>query len=181
MEASGELGSELVRGHWPDADPARAGVVVVVRFLVGRTAVDQLKRMFRTVWLVALAGLVLALAGPRWLGAALLALSLLLTMARVAAVWLVERTSLTRAYRDVREDLASAVEAGKANVRRELERVGLPSARWRMPLFVLHLGRRAGRNEARTRLEHINLEQVLPQAQIDRAMSILHGVWSRAA
>ncbi|HEX5493149.1 MAG TPA: hypothetical protein VFX70_01060 [Mycobacteriales bacterium] len=177
MEASGELAER----HGQSADAARAGVVVVVRFLVARTAVDQLKRFFRLGWFVAAVGLVLVFSGPRLVGVALLALSLLLAMARGVTVWVVERTAVARAYRDVREDLASAVEAGKANVRRELERVGLPSSRWRMPLFVLGLGRRSGRTETSTRLEHVNLEQVLPRAQIDRAMTILHGVWSRAA
>ncbi|HEY9391374.1 MAG TPA: hypothetical protein VIR27_16615 [Mycobacteriales bacterium] len=174
---------ELVEGRWPEADPARAGVVVVVRFLVGRTAIDQLNRVFRLVWPVALAGLVTVFVGPPWIGLGLLGLSLLLAVTRVVAVWAVDRIALTRTYRAVQDDLASAVEAGKANVRRELERVGLPSSRWRMPMFVMRLGRRsgAGRDEARTRLEHVNLEHVLPRAQIDRAMSILDRVSGRAA
>ncbi|HEY9476377.1 MAG TPA: hypothetical protein VIS06_21315 [Mycobacteriales bacterium] len=174
---------ELVERRWPEADPARAGVVVVVRFLVGRTAIDQLNRMSRLVWPVAVAGLVTVFVGPPWIGVGLLALSLLSVVAWILAVWVVDRIALTRTYRGVQDDLASAVEAGKANVRRELERVGLPSSRWRMPMFVMRLGRRsgAGRDEARTRLEHVNLEQVLPRAQIDRAMSILDRVRGRAA
>lgn len=177
MDGSGEL----VDRHRLEADPARTGVVVVVRFLVGRTAVDQLKRMFRSVWLVALAGLVMVLVGPRWIGAGLLCLIPVLAMARAVAIRTVDRVALTRNYRDVRDDLASAVEAGKANVRRELERVGLPSARWRMPMFAMRLARRSDRDDARIRLEHVNLEQVLPRVQIDRAMRILNGVRSSPA
>lgn len=173
--------SARIDRYWTVADPRRAGVVVVVRFLVGRTAVDQLNRVFRVSWVVAAAGLVMVYTGPRVLGAALLALSLVLVAVRAVAVRTVERIALAREYRGVEDELAGAVEAGKANVRRELERVGLPSSRWRMPLFMMGLARRSGRVEAKTRLEHINLEQVLPQVQIERAMRILHGVWTRAA
>lgn len=173
-------GGTRIDRHWTVADRGRAGAVVVVRFLVGRTAVDQLNRMFRLLWLVALAGLVVVVTGPRRVGVALLAVSLLLAGVRPLLVRAIERIALAREYREVRDELAGAVEAGKANMRRELERIGLPSSRWRMPLFVVRLARRSGRDEAKARLEHVNLDHVLPRTQTERAMRILTDVWRRS-
>lgn len=177
MKASGERSLSL----WQPAEGRRFNViVVVVRYLVGRTAIDQLKRISALGWLIAAVGLGLLIIGPRIVGVALLVLAALVACARFTLVRVIDRMSLARQYRPIESEFSGAVEAGKANIRRELERVGLPSTRWRMPMFLVRLARRSGRDEVLGRLSQIDLSQVLPQVQIDRAFRLLDGVWQGA-
>jgi hypothetical protein len=156
----------------PGAEGGRR-TTTILRYLMGRLAVDQVRRLTRWAFVVPLAGALLLLVRPRWIGAAVLGLGVLLLLGRVVAVRLLERVSLARRFRPVEEDLRGAVEAGKANLRGELRRVGLPSGAWALPLSVLRLARGSARSRSRSRLREVDIDRVLPRAQLERALRVL--------
>ncbi len=146
---------------------------VVMRYLLGRLAVDHLRRLTGWMWLVPLLGLGLLLVRPRWIGVGVLALGVLVLVSRFAAMWVLRRVSLPPRFRPVEEELRSAVEAGKANLRVELRRVGLPSRSWHLPVFVFRLARGDARAQARSRLREVDVDRVLPRAQLEKALRLL--------
>jgi hypothetical protein len=159
-----------------DTDGPRTGArrtTVVLRYLLGRLAVDHFHRVTRWVWLVPVAGAVLLLVRPRWIGIAVIALGVLLFGARIVLVALLRRLSLPRRFRPVEEELCSAVEAGKASLRVELRAVGLPSRSWRLALFASRLARGSARTDLRSRLRQVDVDRVLPRAQLERALRLL--------
>jgi hypothetical protein len=97
----------------------------------------------------------------------------LLIVARIVAVRLIARRTLPRRYRPVEDDLRAAVEAGKANLRGELRRVGMPSSALGLPRSLVRLGSSDSRSTARSRLRDIEIDRVLPRAQLDRALRVL--------
>jgi hypothetical protein len=153
-------------------DPRRRSTVIL-RYLLGRLAIDHARRL--TVWVpaVPVAGSVLLLVQPRWIGGVLLGLGVLLVGGRVGLVRLLRRISLPRQFRPVETALRDAVEAGKANLRVELRRAGLPSRSWQVPVYVLRLARGTGRATTRARLRDVDVDLVLPRAQLDRAARAL--------
>jgi hypothetical protein len=165
----------------PDAIPAGAvrRTTVVLRYLLGRLAVDTFHRVTRWVWLVPVLGTVLLLVKPRWIGLTVLVLGLLLLGARIVLVALLRRVSLAPRFRPVEEELCSAVEAGKANLRVELRAVGLPSRSWRLALFAARLARGSARADLRSRLRQVEVDRVLPRAQLERALRLLDGATDR--
>jgi len=80
---------------------------------------------------------------------------------------------LARRYRPVEDDLRAAVEAGKANVRHELDRVGLPTSKWALPQSVLRMARGSDRSVARGKLREVEIHRILPEAQLQRALRVL--------
>lgn len=160
-----------------DAEAARAGAgrrtTVVLRYLLGRLAVDQFHRVTRWIWLVPVLGAVLLLVRPRWIGLAVICLGVLLFLARIVLVAVLRRLSLSRRFRPVEEELCSAVEAGKANLRVELRSVGLPNRSWRLALFATRLARGSARADLRSRLRQVDVDRVLPRAQLERALRLL--------
>jgi hypothetical protein len=146
---------------------------VVLRYLLGRLAVDHFQRVTRWVWLLPLLGAGLLLVRPRWVGLAVIALGLLLIVARAVMVAVVRRVSLARRFRPVEEELCSAVEAGKANLRVELRSAGLPNRSWRLAFFATRLARGSGRDDLRSRLRQVDIDRVLPRAQMERALRLL--------
>lgn len=167
--------SPATGGDRSDLEPAHPGRrnTVVLRYLLGRLAIDHVRRL--TVWTpaVPVLGAALLLVRPRWAGIAVLALGVLLLGVRAGAVRLLLRLSLPHRFRPVEDELRAAVEAGKANLRVELRRVGLPSRSWHVPVFALRLARGTGRAEARGRLRDVDVDLVLPRAQLDRALRVL--------
>jgi hypothetical protein len=166
-----------------DAEASRAGAgrrtTVVLRYLLGRLAVDQFRRVTRWIWLVPVLGTVLLLVRPRWIGLAVLCLGALLFAARMMLVALLRRVSLARRFRPVEEELCSAVEAGKASLRVELRSVGLPNRSWRLALFAARLARGSARADLRSRLRQVDVDRVLPRAQLERALRLLDDATDR--
>jgi hypothetical protein len=179
------LGAPGATGAAPPAgpDPARAGAgrrtTVVLRYLLGRLAVDHFRRVTRWVWLVPVLGAVLLLVRPRWIGLGVIGLGLLLFCTRMTLVAVVRRVSLARRFRPVEDDLCSAVEAGKASLRVELRSVGLPSRSWRLALFATRLARGSARADLRSRLRRVDVDRVLPRAQLERALRLLDDATDR--
>ncbi|HVQ94457.1 MAG TPA: hypothetical protein VMU51_25695 [Mycobacteriales bacterium] len=160
----------------PDTVQVGAGrrTTVVLRYLLGRLAVDHLQRVTRWVWLVPVLGAGLLLLRPRWIGLAVIVLGLLLIATRAVMVAVVRRVSLARRFRPVEEELCSAVEAGKANLRVELRSAGLPNRSWRLALFATRLARGSGRDDLRSRLRQVDIDRVLPRVQMERALRLLN-------
>ena len=87
-----------------------------------------------------LVGLILLVVRPRWIGLAVIVLGVLLIVGRIVAVRMISRHTLPRRYRPVEDELRAAVEAGKANLRGELRRVGMPSSALALTRSVVRLG-----------------------------------------
>jgi hypothetical protein len=164
-----------VAGVVPGGESGRR-TTVILRYLLGRLAVDSVRRLTRRALAVPVAGALLLIVRPRWIGLTVLAVGLLLVLGGLVGRRLLERLSLPRRFRPVGEDLRGAVEAGKANLRGELRRVGLPSGSWAVPLYVVRLARGTARSEARSRLREVEIDRVLPRAQLDRALRLLDRV-----
>jgi hypothetical protein len=153
--------------------PARR-TTVVLRYLLGRLAVDHVRGLTRWIWLGVLLGAALAvLVDPVWVGVAVMAVSALVIGGRLVAVRSLTRLSLAPRFRPAEDGLRSAVEAGKASLRVELRRVGLPTRSWRLPVFALRLARGQTRAQSRSRLRQVDVDRVLPRAQLDRAFRAL--------
>ena len=165
-------------GTWRMGDVVPGGesgrrTSTILRYLLGLLAVEHVRKLTRAVFLLPVVGALLLLVRPRWIGMAVLVLGVLLVAARIYVVRMLARSSLPRRYRPVEDDLRAAVEAGKANLRSELARVGLPSTPWAIPMSVVRMDRGGGRSESRSRLRGIEIDRVLPRAQLDRALRIL--------
>jgi hypothetical protein len=159
----------------PGATQAGAGrrTTIVLRYLLGRLAVDHFHRVTRWVWLVPVLGAALLLVRPRWIGVAVFGVGVLLIVARAVVVAIVRRVSLARRFRPVEEDLCSAVEAGKSNLRLELRSAGLPNRPLGLALFATRLARGSARADLRSRLRQVDVDRVLPRAQLERALRLL--------
>lgn len=166
----GDTGTWKVRG----VDGGRRHTTIL-RYLLGLLAVDHVRSLTRWAFAVPVVGLVLLLVRPRWIGLAVFVLGLLLIVGRVVAVKLIERRTLPRRYRPVEDDLRAAVEAGKANLRGELRRVGMPSSALALSRSAVRSGSSDSRSDDRSRLRDIEIDRVLPRAQLDRALRVLDG------
>jgi hypothetical protein len=170
----GDTGTWRVRDMVPGADGGRRNTTIL-RYLLGLLAIDHVRALSRWTFVVPIVGLVLLVVRPRWIGLAVFVLGVLLIVARIVAVRLIARRTLPRRYRPVEDDLRAAVEAGKANLRGELRRVGMPSSALALPRSVFRLGSSDSRRTARSRLRDIEIDRVLPRAQLDRALRVLDG------
>ncbi len=168
----GDTGTWRVRDVVPGGESGRR-TSTILRYLLGLLAVEHVRKLTRWAYVLPLVGALLLLVRPRWIGVAVLVLGVLLVAVRVGVVRLLGRSSLPRRYRPVEDDLRAAVESGKANMRGELRRVGLPSTPWAIPVSVVRLDRGGGRAESRSRLRDIEIDRVLPRTQLDRALRIL--------
>lgn len=167
-----DTGTWRVRDVVPGGESGRR-TSVILRYLLGLLAVEHVRKLGRWAFLVPVVGALLLLVTPRWIGAAVLVLGVLLVLGRVWVVRMLGRSSLPRRFRPVEDDLRAAVEAGKANLRSELARVGLPSTPWALPALVVRMDRGDDRAESRSRLREVEIDRVLPRAQLDRALRIL--------
>jgi hypothetical protein len=168
----GDTGTWRVRDVVPGADGGRRNTVIL-RYLLGLLAVDHVRSLTRWAFALPPVGLVLLLVKPRWIGLVVIVLGVLLVLGRFAATRLISRRTLPRRYRPVEDELRAAVEAGKANLRGELLRVGLPSSAPGLIRSVVRLGSSDSRRTARGRLRNIEIDRVLPRAQLDRALRVL--------
>jgi hypothetical protein len=168
----GNTGTWRVRDVVPGADGGRR-TTAILRYLLGLLAIDHVRALTRWAFPLPVVGLLLLLVRPRWIGLAAIVLGVLLIAARFTAVRLISRRTLPRRYRPVEDELRAAVEAGKANLRGELRRVGMPSSALALPRSVVLLGSSDSRSTTRSRLRDIEIDRVLPRAQLDRALRVL--------
>ena len=168
----GNTGTWRVRDVVPGADGGRR-TTVILRYLLGLLAVDHVRSLARWAFVLPPVGLILLLVKPRWIGLAVIVLGVLLIVGRFVAVRMISRHTLPRRYRPVEDELRAAVEAGKANLRGELRRVGMPSSALALTRSVVRLGSSDSRSTTRSRLRDIEIDRVLPRAQLDRALRVL--------
>jgi hypothetical protein len=168
----GNTGTWRVRDVVPGADGGRR-TTVILRYLLGLLAVDHVRSLSRWAFALPLVGLVLLVVRPRWIGLAVIVLGVLLIVGRIVAVRMISRRTLPRRYRPVEDELRAAVEAGKANLRGELRRVGMPTSALALTRSVVRLGSSDSRRTSRSRLRDIEIDRVLPRAQLDRALRVL--------
>jgi len=168
----GNTGTWRVRDMVPGADGGRR-TTVILRYLLGLLAVDHVRSLSRWAFALPVVGLVLLVVRPRWIGLAVIVLGVLLIVGRIVAVRMISRRTLPRRYRPVEDELRAAVEAGKANLRGELRRVGMPTSALALTRSVVRLGSSDSRRTARSRLRDIEIDRVLPRAQLDRALRVL--------
>lgn len=168
----GDTGTWRVRDVVPGADGGRRHTTIL-RYLLGLIAVDHVRSLTRWAYGVPVLGLVLLLVKPRWIGLAVIVLGVLLVLGRSLAAKYIARRSLARRYRPVEDDLRAAVEAGKANLRHELARVGLPTGKWALPVSALKMSRGSDRAVARGKLREVEIHRILPDAQLQRALRVL--------
>jgi hypothetical protein len=155
--------------------PAGLGrrTTVVMRYLLGLLTLEHFRRVTRWAWLAPVIGLVLLLVHPRWIGIAVVVLGVLMIVVRQLASGLIHRAALPRRFRPVEPELLGAVEAGKTNLRVELRNAGLPNKSWKLAFFAVRLTRRSNRADLRDRLRQIDVDKVLPRAQLERALRLL--------
>jgi len=168
----GNTGTWRVRDVVPGADGGRR-TTVILRYLLGVLAIDHVRSLSRWAFALPVVGLVLLVVRPRWIGLAVIVLGVLLIVGRIVAVRMISRHTLPRRYRPVEDELRAAVEAGKANLRGELRRVGMPTSALALTRSVVRLGSSDSRRTARSRLRDIEIDRVLPRAQLDRALRVL--------
>jgi hypothetical protein len=166
----GDTGTWRVRDVVPGGESGRR-TSTILRYLLGLLAVEHIRKLTRWAFVVPIVGALLLLVRPRWIGVAVLVLGGLLVAARIGAVRLMRRLSLARRFRPVEDELRAAVESGKSNLRGELQRAGMPSTPWAIPLSVVRLSRGGGRS--RSQLLDIEVDRILPRTQLDRALRIL--------
>ncbi|MFL6129803.1 MAG: hypothetical protein ACJ73E_12145 [Mycobacteriales bacterium] len=165
-----DTGTWRVRDVVPGGESGRR-TTTILRYLLGLLAIEHVRKVTRWAFVVPVVGALLLLVRPRWIGVTVLVLGVLLVAARLGAVRLMSRLSLARRFRPVEDELRAAVESGKANLRGELHRTGLPSTPRAIPLSVIRLSRPGAR--ARSRLLDIEIDRILPRAQLDRALRVL--------
>jgi hypothetical protein len=155
--------------------PAGLGrrTTVVMRYLLGLLTLEHFRRVTRWAWLAPVIGLVLLLVHPRWIGIAVVVLGVLMIVVRQVASGLIHGAALPRRFRPVEPELLGAVEAGKTNLRVELRNAGLPNKSWKLAVFAVRLTRRSNRADLRDRLRQIDVDKVLPRAQLERALRLL--------
>lgn len=146
---------------------------IVTRFLIGRIVADRLRKVLLASWFVALVGLIVLAVGQAFAGLVVVALGVLGVVARALTPRILERLLLASQFRPVAEELVTAVEGGKPNMRRELRRVGLPASGLGMPLLAWRLARSGRGSESFRRLAQVRLDRVLPLIQIERALQLL--------
>ena len=168
----GNTGTWRVRDVVPGADGGRR-TTVILRYLLGVLAIDHVRSLSRWAFALPVVGLVLLVVRPRWIGLAVIVLGVLLIVGRIVAVRMISRRTLPRRYRPVEDELRAAVEAGKANLRGELRRVGMPTSALALTRSAVRLGSSDSRRTARSRLRDIEIDRVLPRAQLDRALRVL--------
>ena len=168
----GNTGTWRVRDVVPGADGGRR-TTVILRYLLGVLAIDHVRSLSRWAFALPVVGLVLLVVRPRWIGLAVIVLGVLLIVGRIVAVRMISRHTLPRRYRPVEDELRAAVEAGKANLRGELRRVGMPTSALALTRSAVRLGSSDSRRTARSRLRDIEIDRVLPRAQLDRALRVL--------
>jgi hypothetical protein len=143
----------------------------LARYLVGRAAAESLGRGLALIGVVLLAGAAVLwwqhLPGFAAL-CAIVAVGLLLMRAGLLA--LLRR--LTALPVDPRR-LRSLVRATRADVLRELRRLGLPGRTWSLPLLALRLLRPRRHPETVQRLRGFDVERAVPASRLDELHLLL--------
>jgi hypothetical protein len=155
----------------------------LARYLVGRAIGESVSR---TLLLLALVLVALAVASQLWLHAAVrVFLIVVLVLAALAVLllrWVLQtvlrRLTATDRYGPLERRLRALVDDTRADVRRELRRLGLPSRAITLPLLGLRL---AGRRRGATleRLRGFDVGRAVPASRLDELHLLLREATGR--
>jgi hypothetical protein len=153
---------------------SEASRYALARYLVGRAVGESMSRGLLVLGLV-----VLAVAGLlEWRGAtvwavvvAIVALGVLALRSLLAGV--LNRLTAVAADGASERRLRAVLKDTRADVLRELRRVGLPGRTWSMPLLALRLLRPSRQRETVARLRQFEIERAVPPARLDEVHLLL--------
>ena len=153
----------------------------LARYLVGRAVLESVSRS-----LLVLALLVLGLAAVvGWVAhltflavvIAIVALGILALRALLRAV--LGRLMAAGQLASLEQRLRALVADTRADVRRELRRIGLPSHTVTLPLFAFRLARRTRRPDTVARLRSFDVDRVVSPARVDELHLLVRGALGR--
>lgn len=153
----------------------------LARYLVGRAVLESVSRS-----LLVLALLVLGLAAVvEWVAhltfvavlVAIVAAGILLLRALLRAV--LGRLMAAGQIAPLEQRLRTLVADTRADVRRELRRIGLPSHTITLPLFAFRLASRRRRPDTIARLRSFDIDRVVSPARVDELHLIVRGALGR--
>lgn len=153
---------------------SEASRYALARYLVGRAVGESMN-----LGLLVLGLLVLAVAGLlEWRGGtfwavvvAIVALGVLALRSLLRAV--LNRLTAVAADAPSERRLRGLVRDTRADVLRELRRVGLPGRTWSMPLLALRLLRPSRQRQTVDRLRQFEIERAVPPARLDEVHLLL--------
>lgn len=152
----------------------------LARYLVGRAIGEAVGRslLVVAVLILAAAGLLEVGGHPFWAVLCVLAaLGVLLVRATLRALLrpltAIGATGIAAA---TEARLRSAVDDTRADVLRELRRLGLPGRTWTLPLLALRLARRRKRADTLERLRGFDVDKVVPASRVDELHLLLQAV-----
>src|SRR5437879_5864894 len=155
----------------------------LARYLVGRAIGESVSR---SLLLVALGILGFAAVVEWVLGStfwavviAVIALGVLALRALLRAV--LRRLTATDQIGPIEDRLRALVSDTRADVLRELRRIGLPGRIWTLPLLALRFMGRHRRREAFSRLRKFDLDRVVPKARLDELHVLLRAAVGRSS
>jgi hypothetical protein len=149
----------------------------LARYLVGRAVAESVSRS-----LLVVAGLVLGLAAAAAWGLhstflavviAVIGLGVLALRALLRAVLF--RLTAVGQVEPLEQRLRALVADTRADVRRELRRIGLPSHTWTLPLFAARLSSRRRRGDTVARLRTFDIDRVVSRTRLDELHLLLRG------
>lgn len=154
----------------------------LARYLVGRAIGESVGNslMIVAVVILALAALIWWAGSIFWaVVVGVIALGVLLM--RALMLGLLRRLTAVGQYGPVEDRLRSLVSDTRADVLRELRRVGLPGHTWSLPLLGLRLLRSRRRKETFERLRTFQLDRTVPKARLDELHLLLQSAVGRTA
>jgi hypothetical protein len=162
-------------GSAPALTPKQA--FYVLRYALGRLAIERLRFLFLAKWLLAAFGVALIFVGDAWpdsriVGVVLLVLFGLAWLAQFAVVSVIRRLAVPRRYRPAFAALESAVSDWWPRLAAELRRVGLPAGLFGVAGLAGRLLLRRLRPEERLALREVRLANVFPGADLRRARQL---------
>ena len=153
----------------------------LARYLVGRAVLESVSR---SLFLVALLLLGLAAVVEFTVHWTFLAIVLAIAAFGVLAMRALLRAVLSRLMAagqiaPLEQRLRALVADTRADVRRELRRIGLPSHSWTLPLFAFRLFSRTRRPDTVARLRQFDIDNVVSPARVDELHLLLRNAVGR--
>ena len=147
----------------------------LARYLVGRAIARSIGDTLLLIGLVVLAvALVVGwLTGSAGWGVFIGVLGLGVLAVRAVLLWLLRALTAFRSYRPLEHRMRALVGDTRADVLRELRRVGLPGRTWTLPLLALRLLRRKHRETTLARLREFDVARAVPPARLDELHLLL--------
>jgi hypothetical protein len=152
----------------------------LARYLVGRAIAESAGR---ALLVVAIGVLVLAalswLAGAQFWSVVVGIVGVAVLGMRALLLGLLRRLSVAGTYAPLDARLRALVADTRADVLRELRRLGLPGRTWTLPLLGLRLARRRTRAATMDRLGGFDIDRAVPAARLDELHLLLRSATGR--